>query len=207
MSGAASIVAIDSAVLWQCLTGLALVVAVMIFATVATVVVVCPVALAFWALRPLGYRMRARNAWPQFMLADIFALFVVVQGLLSVIVALGPPLERERWHVAPGFLAAAFYAYVWFRGVGHLSAVGVRSAWKRFLILVLVLPGTLLGAVGLLAALVYLAISVWERSLGRSVTAMGISLAVAAAIWLFGFLARALVVTPPSSLPQEDNHE
>jgi hypothetical protein len=113
----------------------------------------------YWVLGPIDRAAKNRQYPPQFSLADLLSLFVLVQlpvGIVHWAVQGSESLATERESLAAeavvDVLVAGTAIVVWWKCVGTLSRAGIGVVWHRCMILAVGLP-VVLAAIGALMIL------------------------------------------------------
>ena len=156
-----------------------------------------------WVLAPLNRAAKHRQLPPQFRLADLFCLFVLVQLPVG-----GIHLWLDRWRA--GFavilsidaMLTLSMALLWLACVRMLSQAGVHLVWRRCVVLTVVLPCTIASAIAviwLLAAAIDFATS--ERWANGALMVLA-EIPVIAVLYFLGRFMRATVAAVPAT-PQD----
>lgn len=117
------------------------------FAVQAALIALGPVSVAMAVLRPVDHAIRTTRARLQFELTDFVWLLVQVQISLAAVVGYVPRREEGWFTIFLGFTMAATLA-LWWGATQAMLRAGVRGKGRRAAFVLLVLPATLLVAMG-----------------------------------------------------------
>lgn len=159
-----------------------------------------------WVLAPLISAADKNRLPGQFTVADLLALFVLVQSWMAIIHGLVPRQHVGIWILdAYGWFATGS---LWWLGTRTLSRAAIRNPWYRIGFLIFVLPVLLAGAL----AIPFLPITIIavltdplqpEEAIHNLLILSGISVTLLLLLFGAGLLTRRMVartVLPPDDV-------
>ena len=139
------------------------------------------VLIGTWVFRPVDRAAKNREHPPQFTIADFFCLFFILQLAMAIIHwQFGLVGEEATMHYVYTFDAFAWFACgtLWIKSVHLMSRAGIQKPSHRVLFLAVIIPATLVGALGTPALLIFTLIAIFAKPSSESFYNLPILLAV-----------------------------
>lgn len=148
------------------------------------VVVAAPLMIGIWVFRPVDRAAKDREHPTQFTIIDFFCLFFIIQLAMAVIhwqLGVGPGAQMDFVYTLDGFAWFACGA-LWMKSVQLMSRAGIQRPRHRILFLAVVIPGTLVTAMGTPAMLSFSVAMIFNTPSNEDVFDLPVLLAILAAV-------------------------
>lgn len=137
--------------------------------------------------QPILSEARGRHGSWRVSLSDVLCLFFVMALPLSFVAAV---VRQARTNatagIVVGMILVGFFVYLWWRGAGMLSAVGITHVGKRSLFLAVLLPIVVIGGAIGVPALLMFTIAIFFAPPDELAGIVGL-------VWLLGLMTAILV--------------
>jgi hypothetical protein len=147
-----------------------------------------------WVLGPLERAAKGRQSAAQFNLADILCLVLLVQlsmGLSYWLTCHGSDL---RENIIIDLVFIVILAATWWHYVRALSRAGVCAIRQRCIVLLLLLPVAIAGAIGVFVLPIAVLDLLWDRThVSRDVWSLLGGVLLGCAVYVSGRVTRAIV--------------